>query len=77
MLTAMVPMSIVGVWLLSASQVVYSHYAGFADALADQHNGAVVMWLAGGVVMILATLAVAWVAMLREEARQRAREAYR
>jgi cytochrome c oxidase assembly factor CtaG len=76
-LTAMVPMTIVGVWLLSANRVVYPHYAGFADALTDQRNGAVVMWLGGGGVMVVATLAVAWLAMLREEARQQAREAYR
>jgi putative membrane protein len=76
MLFAMVPMTIVGVWLLSAQTVVYPHYAAFSGALADQRNGAVVMWLAGGLVMIAATLVVAWVAMLREERRARAREAY-
>jgi cytochrome c oxidase assembly factor CtaG len=76
MITAMVPMTIVGVWLLSSQSVVYPHYAAFSDALTDQHNGAVVMWLAGGLVMIAATLIVAWVAMLREERNARAREAY-
>ena len=76
MLSAMVPMTIVGVWLLSAQSVVYAHYAGYSGALADQRNGAVVMWLAGGLVMIAATLIVAWLAMLREERRERAREAY-
>jgi putative membrane protein len=77
MLTAMVPMAIVGVWLLTADRVVYPHYAQLSGALADQRSGAVVMWLGGSVVMIVATLAIAWMAMLREEARQRAREAYR
>jgi putative membrane protein len=76
MLTAMVPMTVVGVWLLSAGSVVYPHYAAFSGALADQRGGAVVMWLAGSAVMVIATLVVAWVAMLREEARERAREAH-
>ena len=30
-------------------RVVYPHYAAFAGALADQRNGAVVMWLGGGI----------------------------
>jgi putative membrane protein len=76
MLTAMIPMTIVGVWLLSAQSVVYPHYAAFSGALADQRNGAVVMWLAGSLVMIAATLIVVWMAMLREERQARAREAY-
>jgi putative membrane protein len=75
-ITAMVPMTLVGVWLLSSETVVYAHYAPHAGALADQHNGAVVMWLAGGLAMIAATLIVAWLALLREERRQQAREAH-
>jgi hypothetical protein len=34
------------------------------------------MWLGGGLLMIAGTLVVVWLAMLREERRQRAREAY-
>jgi putative membrane protein len=76
MLTAMIPMTVVGVWLLTAERVVYPHYASYAGALSDQHAGAVVMWLGGTGVMIAATLIVVWLAMLREERHARAREAY-
>jgi putative membrane protein len=72
MLTAMIPMTVVAVWLLTADGVIYDHYS----SLSDQRSGAVIMWLGGDVLMIVVTLAVVWVAMLREEARQRAREAY-
>lgn len=72
MLTAMVPMTVVAVWLLTADGVVYNHYA----SLSDQRSGAVVMWLGGGLLMIAGTLVVVWLAMVREERRQRAREAY-
>jgi cytochrome c oxidase assembly factor CtaG len=76
MLTAMVPMTLVGVWLLTAESVVYPHYAAYGNALADQHSGGVVMWLAGGLLLIAATLICVWAAMLREERHARAREAY-
>jgi putative membrane protein len=76
MLTAMVPMTVVGVWLLTADSVVYPHYAAYANALPDEHAGGVVMWLAGSVLMIVATLITVWAAMLREERHARAREAY-
>jgi putative membrane protein len=72
MLTAMVPMTVVAVWLLTADGVVFDHYS----SLSDQRSGAVVMWLGGGLLMIAATLIVVWLAMVREERRQRAREAY-
>jgi putative membrane protein len=76
MLTAMVPMTIVGVWLLTADRVVYPHYAAYSGALADQRSGAVVMWLGGTGLMIAGTLIVVWLSMLREERLARAREAY-
>ena len=76
MLTAMIPMTIVGVWLLTADRVVYPHYAGYAGALTDQHNGAVIMWLGGTGLMIVGTLVTVWLALLREERHARAREAY-
>jgi cytochrome c oxidase assembly factor CtaG len=72
MLTAMIPMTVVAVWLLTADSVVYDHYS----SLSDQRSGAVVMWLGGGLLMIAGTLIVVWLAMVREERRQRAREAY-
>jgi putative membrane protein len=76
MITAMVPMTVVGVWLLTADRVVYPHYTTFAGALSDQRSGAVVMWLGGGVAMVAATSIVAWAALVREERRARAREAH-
>jgi putative membrane protein len=76
MLTAMIPMTLVGVWLLTADRVVYPHYAAYAGALANQHAGAVVMWVGGTGAMVAATLIVVWLAMLREERQARAREAY-
>ena len=72
----MIPMTIVGVWLLTADRVVYPHYAAYAGALTDQHNGAVIMWLGGTGLMIVATLVTVWLALLREERHARAREAY-
>jgi hypothetical protein len=65
-------MTVVAVWLLTADSVVYDHY----PSLSDQRSGAVVMWLGGGLLMIAGTLIVVWLAMVREERRQRAREAY-
>jgi putative membrane protein len=76
MLTAMIPMTIVGVWLLTADRVVYPHYAAYAGALTDQRNGAVIMWLGGTGLMIVATLVTVWLALLREERHAQAREAY-
>jgi putative membrane protein len=72
LLLAMVPMSLVGVWLLSAETVVYPHYAALgASALADQRAGATVMWLGGTVALVVAVVACGWSALVREEARAR------
>jgi putative membrane protein len=81
LLAAMAPMSAIGAALLMADGVAYGHYAATAAAagvspLDDQRTGAAIMWIGGGLVMVLATLGGAWVAMLREERRARAREAY-
>ena len=81
LVAAMAPMSAIGAALLMADQVVYSHYAVTAAAagvspLDDQRAAAAIMWIGGGLVMVLATLGAAWLAMLREERRARAREAY-
>jgi cytochrome c oxidase assembly factor CtaG len=81
LLAAMVPMSVIGVWLLLAGGVVYPHYASAAPALgvsaaADQRDGAAVMWIAGTLVLVVAVAARGWWALAREERRARAREAY-
>jgi cytochrome c oxidase assembly factor CtaG len=80
LLVAMIPMSAVGAALLSTDTVAYAPYLGPArtlgiSALADQRSGATVMWLGGTLVLVAATLAAAWTALLREERRARAREA--
>jgi putative copper resistance protein D len=80
LLAAMVPMSAIGAVLISSDTVVYAPYLASAraagvSALADQRSGATVMWLGGTLVLVAATLGAAWVSMLREERRARAREA--
>jgi cytochrome c oxidase assembly factor CtaG len=50
MAACMVPMAIVGVWLLVASAPVYAHYRdvlGVAGALHDQRAAGLIMLLAG------------------------------
>jgi putative membrane protein len=79
LLAAMVPMSAVGAWLISSDTVAYSPYLAPArrlgvSALADQRSGATIMWLGGTLVLVGATLAAAWAALLREERRARVRE---
>ncbi len=79
LLAAMIPMSAVGAWLISSDAVAYSPYVGAArrlgvSALADQRVGATIMWLGGTLVLVGATLAAAWTALVREERRARARE---
>jgi cytochrome c oxidase assembly factor CtaG len=76
LLTAMVPMTLVGVWLLLAGDVQYPHYAATAGALADQRAGAAAMWLGGTVTLTVAVAACGWSALAREERRARAREAH-
>jgi cytochrome c oxidase assembly factor CtaG len=81
LVAAMAPMSAIGAALLMTDQVAYAHYAASAAAagvspLDDQRAAAAIMWIGGGLVVVLATLGGAWLAMLREERRVRAREAY-
>jgi putative membrane protein len=81
LVSAMAPMSVIGAALVTSAHVAYPHYVATAraldvSALADQHAGGAIMWLGGGLVMVVATLAGAWTALLREERRARAREAY-
>jgi putative copper resistance protein D len=79
LIVAMVPMSTVSVLLVYAQDPrypTYAHRAGSsAAALVDQQNGGDIMWVIGSMVMVGATVAVGFDALLREERRQRAVDA--
>ena len=80
LLLAMVPMTAIAVWLL-ASDVVYPHYASMSpelgvSALADQRDAGAVMWVGGTVALVVAVAWCGWSALVREERRVAAREAY-
>jgi putative membrane protein len=70
LLAAMPPMGLVGAKLLRAT-VAYPSY----PSLADQRTAAGVMWGAGSLLMAVALVAIVFAALLREETRQRRREA--
>jgi cytochrome c oxidase assembly factor CtaG len=70
LLAAMPPMGLVGAKLLRAT-IAYPSYPD----LADQRTAAGVMWGAGSLLMAAALVAIVFSALLREEARQRRREA--
>ena len=79
LLAGMIPMSAIGAALISSPGVAYAPYAAAArrlgvSALADQRTAATIMWLGGTLVLVGASLAAAWAAMLREERRARNRE---
>jgi cytochrome c oxidase assembly factor CtaG len=69
-------MALVGVALITASDVVYAPYAHGASALGDQHAAGMVMWIGGTLVLATATVALGWAALRREERRQLARDAH-
>jgi putative copper resistance protein D len=70
-----------GVAILSANSVLYSHYAalprpwGGPNALADQGNAGAIMWMSGDLVALVAGLLVAAAWFRHDEARQRRIEA--
>jgi len=70
LLAAMPPMGLVGAKLLRSTAA----YPSYPD-LADQRTAAGVMWGAGSLLMSAALVAIVFSALLREEARQRRREA--
>jgi len=72
LLAAMPAMGLVGARLLTGG-VAYPSY----PSAADQRTAAGVMWGAGSLLMAGATVAIVFAAVLREEARQRRREAAR
>lgn len=59
---------------LDGDTLRYATYAG-PGALADQHAAAAIMLVGGALAMLAAALGCVWPALLREERRQRAREA--
>jgi hypothetical protein len=66
----MPPMGIVGARLLTGT-VAYPSY----PSLSDQRTAAGLMWGAGSLLMSVALVAIVFSALLREETRQRRREA--
>jgi cytochrome c oxidase assembly factor CtaG len=70
LLAAMPPMGMVGAKLLRAT-IAYPSY----PSLPDQRTAAGVMWGAGSLLMATALVAIVFSALLREETRQRRREA--
>jgi putative membrane protein len=78
-LAAMAPMGALSAVLLStpprSARYASSAAAAGVDPAADQRAAAVVMWVGGGFVVTAAVLVLACVALWREEARMRRREA--
>jgi putative membrane protein len=72
LMAAMPPMGIVGARLLTGG-VAYASY----PSLADQRTAAGLMWGAGSLLLAAATVWIVFGALMREEARQRRREALR
>jgi putative membrane protein len=71
---ATIPMGVVGAWLAWAPELRYPAYAG-RGALHDQGLAAGIMWVGASLPLALGAVALAGVALWREERRQRRREA--
>ena len=81
MLLAMVPMTLVGVALVSWTGLLYPAHLEPArelgvSALADQASAGAAMWLGGSLVLVVALVGLGMRALLREERRAVARERY-
>lgn len=84
---AMAAMAVLGAALATADHPLYSHYVDIArahgySALADQHTGGVIMWIAGMFTLVpaMAAVVLAWMAederrTVRREQRQELRHA--
>lgn len=72
LLAAMAPMGAIGAVLTAAPSPLYRGYSH----LDDQQLAGAVMWVGGGYVLVAATLAAVWAALVAEERRARRREAY-
>jgi len=80
LLTAMPAMAFAGVVLSIDEHVRYVAYLAPArrlgiSALADQHAAGALMWAGGGTIAAALTIVAAWIALVQEERRARAREA--
>lgn len=80
LLVAMTPMSAISALLVYADAPRYRSYAVSArelgiSALADQQVAGAYMWVFGSLLMVTATVAIGWQALLREERRQQALDA--
>jgi putative copper resistance protein D len=80
-IAAMLPMEVIGAYLSRAPMLFYPPYgpAGHAlgaSPLVDQANAGAIMWVCGGVVMVAVVLWSSMHAMVQEERRLQAREAY-
>lgn len=80
LLVAMTPMSTVSAALVYADAPRYPSYVASArelgvSALADQQVAGAYMWVFGSLLMVTATVAIGWQALLREERRQQALDA--
>jgi cytochrome c oxidase assembly factor CtaG len=71
LVTAMVPMGVLGALLMNADQPLYAHHS-----VAAQQEAGAAMWVGGGYALVVAAVAAAWAALETEERRQRARERY-
>jgi putative membrane protein len=80
-IAAMLPMEVVGAYLSRAPTLLYPPYgpasrAAGASPLVDQANAGAIMWVCGGVVMVAIVLWSSMRAMVQEERRLQAQEAY-
>jgi cytochrome c oxidase assembly factor CtaG len=73
LVSAMPVMAAIAIWL-DGDTLRYAAYAG-PGALADQHAAAAIMLVGGALATLAAALGCVWPALLRQERRQRAREA--
>lgn len=77
----MLPMEMIGAFLSRQPTLFYPGYAAPAHALGisaaiDQQRAGAIMWVAGGTLMVIVVLWTAMRALIAEEHRQQAREAY-
>jgi putative membrane protein len=71
LLVAMPQNTFLALAIFSSTRVLYPHYAGGTDPLADQRLAGGIMWVAGDLVLLVAVLGVA-AAWARHEERQNA-----
>jgi cytochrome c oxidase assembly factor CtaG len=81
LLTAMPAMGFAGIVLSTDEHVRYAAYLAPArrlgvSALADQHAAGAIMWVGGSAIAAVLTMVAAWTALMQEERRAVAREAY-